>query len=153
VEIRGVTQQHPGIVAAGCLEASKWKCSSDGADFPMSANIQGIQSDLRARSSTGGCSTIFGARSHRAEHPEPAGRNEDKKVVYFVPAKGTQKNWCTRLRTQVAWTACREDAVLLGQDERERTLKKDVWGAKSEPCNIHPKNAIPYVGDGGCRDD
>jgi hypothetical protein len=73
--------------------------------FPMSANIQGIQTDLRAAKLDGWLFYDFRGRDPIAQHilSLPEGMRT-RRWYYFVPAKGTPKKLVHKIESETRRT-------------------------------------------------
>src|SRR5260370_460067 len=112
----------------------------------MSADIQGIQSDLRAAKIDGWLFYDFRGRDPIAQNilSLPAGMRT-RRWFYFVPAKGTPKKLVHKIETQSLAALPGETLYYSAQDEMGKNLKKMFGRAKSVAMQYSTKNAIPYV--------
>src|SRR5260370_9297914 len=112
----------------------------------MSADIQGIQNDLRAAKVDGWLFYDFRGRDPIAQHilSLPEGMRT-RRWFYFVPAKGTPKKLVHKIETQSLAALPGETLYYSAQDELRKNLKKMFGRAKSVAMQYSPKNAIPYV--------
>src|SRR5437660_7947626 len=112
----------------------------------MSADIQGIQSDLRAARIDGWLFYDFRGRDPIAQHilSLPKGMRT-RRWFYFVPAKGTPKKLVHKIEAESLVTLPGETLYYAGQDELRKNLKKMQGRAKNVAMQYSPKNAIPYV--------
>src|SRR2546430_17581508 len=112
----------------------------------MSADIQEIQSDLRAAGIDGWLFYDFRGRDPIAQHilSLPDGMRT-RRWFYFIPAKGTPKKLVHKIETQSLATLPGETLYYSAQDELRKNLKKMFGGAKNVAMQYSPKNAIPYV--------
>src|SRR5437773_1815246 len=112
----------------------------------MSADIQGIQSDLRAAKIGGWLFYDFRGRDPIAQHilSLPQGMRT-RRWFYFIPAKGTPKKLVHKIETQSLATLPGETLYYSAQDELRKNLKKMFGRAKNVAMQYSPKNAIPYV--------
>ncbi len=112
----------------------------------MSADIQGIQSDLRAAKIDGWLFYDFRGRDPIAQHilSLPQGMRT-RRWFYFIPAKGTPKKLVHKIETQSLATLPGETLYYSAQDELRKNLKKMFGRAKNVAMQYSPKNAIPYV--------
>jgi len=112
----------------------------------MSADIQGIQSDLRAAKIDGWLFYDFRGRDPIAQHilSLPGGMRT-RRWFYFVPAKGTPKKLVHKIETQSLAALPGETLYYSAQEELRKNLKKMFGRAKSVAMQYSPKNAIPYV--------
>jgi Xaa-Pro aminopeptidase len=121
-------------------------CEEDGANSPMSAEIQGIQSDLRAAKLQGWLFYDFRGRDPIAQNilNLPAGMRT-RRWFYFVPAKGTPKKLVHKIESESLAALPGETLYYAGQGELRKNVKKILGGAKNVAMQYSPKNAIPYV--------
>src|SRR5438067_9071696 len=112
----------------------------------MSADIQGIQSDLRAARIDGWLFYDFRGRDPIAQHilSLPDGMRT-RRWFYFVPAKGTPKKLVHKIETQSLASLPGETLYYSAQEELRKNLKKMFGRAKNVAMQYSPKNAIPYV--------
>src|SRR6266849_10858091 len=112
----------------------------------MSADIQGIQSDLRAAKIDGWLFYDFRGRDPIAQNilGLPPGMRTQKSF-YFVPAKGTPKKLVHKIETQSLAELSGETMYYSAQDELRKNLKKVFGRARSVAMQYSPKNALPYV--------
>src|SRR5215831_1822648 len=112
----------------------------------MTANIQGIQSDLRAAKLDGWLFYDFRGRDPIAQHilNLPNGMRT-RRWYYFVPAKGTPKKLVHRIESESLAALPGETLYYAKQDELHRNLKKVLGRAKKVAMQYSPKNEIPYV--------
>src|ERR1700682_6068667 len=112
----------------------------------MSADIQGIQSDLRAAKIDGWLFYDFRGRDPIAQHilSLPEGMRT-RRWFYFVPAKGTPKKLAHKIEAQALESLPGETFYYAGLEELEKGLKKILGRAKIVTMQYSPKNAIPYV--------
>src|SRR5258708_33484812 len=112
----------------------------------MSADIQGIQSDLRSAKIDGWLFYDFRGRDPIAQHilSLPEGMRT-RRWFYFVPAKGTPKKLVHKIETQSLAALPGETLYYSAQEELRKNLKKMFGRAKSVAMQYSPKNAIPYV--------
>jgi Xaa-Pro dipeptidase len=112
----------------------------------MSADIQGIQSDLRAAKIGGWLFYDFRGRDPIAQNIlglQPGMRT--RRWFYFVPAKGTPKKLVHKIETQSLAALPGETLYYSAQEELRTNLKKMFGRAKNVAMQYSPKNAIPYV--------
>src|SRR2546425_12795355 len=114
--------------------------------FPMSANIQGIQTDLRAAKLDGWLFYDFRGRDPIAQHilSLPDGMRT-RRWYYFVPAKGTPKKLVHKIESESLAALPGETLYYSAQEELRKNLKKMFGRAKNVAMQYSPKNAIPYV--------
>src|SRR3989475_11948747 len=112
----------------------------------MSADIQGIQRDLRAAKIDGWLFYDFRGRDPIAQRIlNLPGGMRTRRWFYFVPAKGTPKKLVHKIETQSLATLPGDTLYYAAQDELRSNLKKMFGRAKSVAMQYSPKNAIPYV--------
>ena len=112
----------------------------------MSADIQGIQSDLRAAKIGGWLFYDFRGRDPIAQNIlglQPGMRT--RRWFYFVPAKGTPKKLVHKIETQSLAALPGETLYYSAQEELRTNLRKMFGRAKNVAMQYSPKNAIPYV--------
>ncbi len=112
----------------------------------MSADINAIQSDLRAAKLDGWLFYDFRGRDPIAQGilQLPPGMRT-RRWFYFVPAKGTPRKLVHKIETE-SLAALRGDTLFYaGQDELRKNLGKLLGRAKNVAMQYSPKNAIPYV--------
>ncbi len=112
----------------------------------MSADVPGIQRDLRAAKIDGWLFYDFRGRDPIAQNilGLPEGMRT-RRWFYFVPAKGTPKKLVHKIETQSLATLPGDTLYYAAQDELRSNLKKMFGRAKSVAMQYSPKNAIPYV--------
>ncbi len=112
----------------------------------MSADIPGIQRDLRAVKLDGWLFYDFRGRDPIAQHilNLPDGMRT-RRWYYFVPAKGTPKKLVHRIESESLATLPGETLYYAKQDELHKNLKKVLGRAKKVAMQYSPKNEIPYV--------
>ncbi|MGB6833688.1 MAG: M24 family metallopeptidase [Candidatus Acidiferrum sp.] len=112
----------------------------------MSADIQGIQSDLRAAKLDGWLFYDFRGRDPIAQGilKLPPGMRT-RRWYYFVPAKGTPRKLVHMIETESLAALPGETLFYAGQEELRKNLGKLVGRAKNVAMQYSPKNAIPYV--------
>jgi Xaa-Pro dipeptidase len=112
----------------------------------MSADITGIQSDLRAAKLDGWLFYDFRGRDPIAQHvlnlPEAM---RTRRWFYFVPAKGTPKKLVHKIESQSLAALPGETLQYAGQDELRKNVKKILGRARKVAMQYSPKNEIPYV--------
>src|SRR3989442_5494272 len=112
----------------------------------MSADIQGIQSDLRTAKIDGWLFYDFRGRDPIAQNIlglQPGMRT--RRWFYFVPAKGTPKKLVHKIETQSLAALPGETLYYSAQEELRKNLKKLFGRANSVAMQYSPKNAIPHV--------
>jgi Xaa-Pro aminopeptidase len=112
----------------------------------MSANIQGIQSDLRAAKLDGWLFYDFRGRDPIAQHilSLPNGMRT-RRWYYFVPAKGSPTKLVHKIESESLAALPGETLYYARQDELHKNLKKMLGRAKKVAMQYSPKNEIPYV--------
>ena len=112
----------------------------------MSANIQGIQTDLRAAKLDGWLFYDFRGRDPIAQHilSLPDGMRT-RRWYYFVPAKGTPKKLVHKIESESLAALPGETLYYAKQEELHKNLKKVLGRAKKVAMQYSPKNEIPYV--------
>jgi Xaa-Pro aminopeptidase len=112
----------------------------------MSADITGIQSDLRAAKLDGWLFYDFRGRDPIAQHVLnlPEGMRT-RRWFYFVPAKGTPKKLVHKIESQSLAALPGNTLQYAGQDELRKNVKKSLGRARKVAMQYSPKNAIPYV--------
>ena len=112
----------------------------------MSADIPGIQSDLRAAKMDGWLFYDFRGRDPIAQRilDLPEGMRT-RRWFYFIPAKGTPKKLVHKIETQSLAALPGETLYYAGQDELRKNVGKIVGRSKNVAMQYSPKNAIPYV--------
>lgn len=112
----------------------------------MSADINAIQSDLRAAKLDGWLFYDFRGRDPIAQGilQLPAGMRT-RRWYYFVPAKGNPRKLVHKIETESLAALPGETLYYSAQDELRKNLAKLLKGAKTIAMQYSPKNAIPYV--------
>jgi Xaa-Pro aminopeptidase len=112
----------------------------------MSADITGIQSDLRAAKLDGWLFYDFRGRDPIAQGilQLPPGMRT-RRWYYFVPAKGTPRKLVHKIETESLAALPGETLFYAGQEELRKNLGKLLGRAKNVAMQYSPKNAIPYV--------
>jgi Xaa-Pro dipeptidase len=112
----------------------------------MSADITGIQSDLRAAKLDGWLFYDFRGRDPIAQNilQLPPGMRT-RRWYYFVPAKGTPRKLVHKIETESLAALPGETLFYAGQEELRKNLGKLIGRAKNVAMQYSPKNAIPYV--------
>jgi Xaa-Pro dipeptidase len=112
----------------------------------MSAEISGIQSDLRAAKLDGWLFYDFRGRDPIAQRilalPE---HMRTRRWFYFIPAKGTPKKLVHKIESESLAALPGETLYYAGQDELRKNVGKMLGRAKNVAMQYSPKNAIPYV--------
>src|SRR6516162_4098275 len=112
----------------------------------MSANIQGIQNDLRAAKLDGWLFYDFRGRDPLAQRIlklPPAMRT--RRWFYFVSAKGAPRKLVHKIESESLAALPGETLYYAGQDELRKNLQKLLGRAKTVAMQYSPKNEIPYV--------
>ena len=112
----------------------------------MSADINAIQSDLRAAKLDGWLFYDFRGRDPIAQGilQLPPGMRT-RRWFYFVPAKGTPRKLVHKIETESLAALPGDTLFYAGQDELRKNLGKLLGRAKNVAMQYSPKNAIPYV--------
>jgi Xaa-Pro aminopeptidase len=112
----------------------------------MSADIPGIQSDLRAAKLDGWLFYDFRGRDPIAQRilDLPEGMRT-RRWFYFVPAKGTPKKLVHKIEAQSLAALPGDTLYYAGQDELRKNVGKMLGRVKNVAMQYSPKNAIPYV--------
>jgi Xaa-Pro dipeptidase len=112
----------------------------------MSADISGIQSDLRAAKLDGWLFYDFRGRDPIAQGilQLPPGMRT-RRWYYFVPAKGTPRKLVHKIETESLAALPGDTLFYAGQEELRKNLSKLLGRAKNVAMQYSPKNAIPYV--------
>jgi Xaa-Pro dipeptidase len=112
----------------------------------MSAEISGIQSDLRAAKLDGWLFYDFRGRDPIAQRilalPE---HMRTRRWFYFIPAKGTPKKLVHKIESESLAALPGETLYYAGQHELRKNVGKILGRAKNVAMQYSPKNAIPYV--------
>jgi Xaa-Pro dipeptidase len=112
----------------------------------MSADIDGIQTDLRAAKLDGWLFYDFRGRDPIAQGilQLPPGMRT-RRWYYFVPAKGTPRKLVHKIETESLAALPGDTLFYAGQEELRKNLGKLLGRAKNVAMQYSPKNAIPYV--------
>jgi Xaa-Pro dipeptidase len=112
----------------------------------MSADIQGIQNDLRAAKLDGWLFYDFRGRDPIAQRilKLPAGMRT-RRWFYFVPAKGAPHKLVHKIEAESLASLPGETVFYAAQDELRKNLTKILRRAKHVAMQYSPKNEIPYV--------
>jgi Xaa-Pro dipeptidase len=112
----------------------------------MSADIPGMQSDLRAAKLDGWLFYDFRGRDPIAQRilDLPEGMRT-RRWFYFVPAKGTPKKLVHKIEAQSLAALPGDTLYYSGQDELRKNVGKMLGRSKNVAMQYSPKNAIPYV--------
>lgn len=112
----------------------------------MSADIPGIQNDLRAAKLDGWLFYDFRGRDPIAQRilalPE---HMRTRRWFYFIPAKGTPKKLVHKIESESLAALPGETLYYARQDELRKNVGKILGRAKNVAMQYSPKNAIPYV--------
>jgi len=112
----------------------------------MSADINGIQNDLRAAKLDGWLFYDFRGRDPIAQGilQLPPGMRT-RRWYYFVPAKGTPRKLVHKIETESLAALPGDTLFYAGQEELRKNLGRLLGRAKNVAMQYSPKNAIPYV--------
>jgi Xaa-Pro aminopeptidase len=112
----------------------------------MSADVAGIQRDLRAAKLDGWLFYDFRGRDPIAQRilDLPEGMRT-RRWFYFVPAKGTPKKLVHKIEAQSLAALPGDTLYYAGQDELRKNVGKMLGRVKNVAMQYSPKNAIPYV--------
>src|SRR5580704_12099961 len=112
----------------------------------MSADIHGIQNDLRAAKLDGWLFYDFRGRDPIAQTilQLPPGMRT-RRWYYFVPAKGTPRKLVHKIETESLAALPGDTLFYAGQEELRKNVGKLLGRAKNVAMQYSPKNAIPYV--------
>jgi Xaa-Pro dipeptidase len=112
----------------------------------MSADINGIQTDLRAAKLDGWLFYDFRGRDPIAQGilQLPPGMRT-RRWYYFVPAKGTPRKLVHKIETESLAALPGDTLFYASQEELRKNLSKLVGRAKNVAMQYSPQNAIPYV--------
>jgi Xaa-Pro dipeptidase len=112
----------------------------------MSADINGIQNDLRAAKLDGWLFYDFRGRDPIAQGilQLPPGMRT-RRWYYFVPAKGTPRKLVHKIETESLAALPGDTLFYAGQEELRKNLKKLLGRGKKIAMQYSPKNEIPYV--------
>jgi Xaa-Pro dipeptidase len=112
----------------------------------MSADINGIQNDLRAAKLDGWLFYDFRGRDPIAQGilQLPPGMRT-RRWYYFVPAKGTPRKLVHKIETESLAALPGDTLFYAGQEELRKSLKKLLGRGKKVAMQYSPKNEIPYV--------
>jgi Xaa-Pro dipeptidase len=112
----------------------------------MSADVPGIQNDLRAAKLDGWLFYDFRGRDPIAQHilalPD---HMRTRRWFYFIPAKGTPKKLVHKIESESLAALPGDTLYYAGQDELRKNVGKMLGRAKNVAMQYSPKNAIPYV--------
>jgi len=112
----------------------------------MSADINAIQSDLRAAKLDGWLFYDFRGRDPIAQGilQLPPGMRT-RRWYYFIPAKGQPRKLVHKIETESLAALPGETLFYSRQEELRKNLGKLLGRAKNVAMQYSPKNAIPYV--------
>jgi len=112
----------------------------------MGADINGMQSDLRAAKLDGWLFYDFRGRDPIAQGilQLPPGMRT-RRWYYFVPAKGTPRKLVHKIETESLSALPGDTLFYAGQEELRKNLGKLLGRAKNVAMQYSPRNAIPYV--------
>src|SRR5579862_9060343 len=112
----------------------------------MSADISGIQNDLRASKLGGWLFYDFRGRDPIAQRilKLPEGMRT-RRWFYFVPSRGTPKKLVHKIEAQSLGALPGETCYYASLKDLEKGLAKIVGRARTAAMQYSPKNAIPYV--------
>ena len=112
----------------------------------MSADIQGIQSDLRAAKLDGWLFYDFRGRDPIAQRilQLPEGMRT-RRWFYFVPAKGTPTKLVHKIESGSLASLPGDTLYYAAQEELRKNVGKLVGRGKKVAMQYSPKNEIPYV--------
>jgi Xaa-Pro dipeptidase len=112
----------------------------------MSADIPGIQSDLRTAKLDGWLFYDFRGRDPIAQRvlQLPDGMRT-RRWFYFVPAKGAPRKLVHKIEAESLASLPGETLYYAAQDELRNNLAKVLRRAKRVAMQYSPKNEIPYV--------
>jgi Xaa-Pro dipeptidase len=112
----------------------------------MSADIPGIQNDLRAAKLDGWLFYDFRGRDPIAQRvlQLPDGMRT-RRWFYFVPAKGAARKLVHKIEAESLASLPGETLYYAAQDELRNNLAKMLRRAKRVAMQYSPKNEIPYV--------
>jgi Xaa-Pro dipeptidase len=112
----------------------------------MSADIPGIQNDLRAAKLDGWLFYDFRGRDPIAQRilQLPEGMRT-RRWFYFVPAKGVPRKLVHKIEAESLASLPGETLYYAAQDELRKNLAKILRRARSVAMQYSPKNEIPYV--------
>jgi len=112
----------------------------------MSADIQGMQADLREAKVDGWLFYDFRGRDPIAMRilKLPEGLRT-RRWFYLVPAKGTPKKLVHKIEAESLASLPGETLYYAGQDELHKNLKRILGRVKHVAMQYSPKNAVPYV--------
>ena len=113
----------------------------------MTADIQGIQSDLRAAKLDGWLFYDFRGRDPIALRilQLPDGMRT-RRWFYFVPAKGRPQKLVHKIESESLASLPGDTLYYAAQDELWENVGKMLGRAKNIAMQYSPRNAIPYVG-------
>lgn len=112
----------------------------------MSADITGIQSDLRAAKLDGWLFYDFRGRDPIAQRilKLPEGMRT-RRWFYFIPATGTPRKLVHKIETHALDSLPGEALHYASLEELQKLLRKMMGRSRKVAMQYSPKNAIPYV--------
>ncbi|OLB32967.1 MAG: hypothetical protein DMG41_18455 [Acidobacteria bacterium] len=112
----------------------------------MTANLQGMQADLRAAKLDGWLFCDFRGRDPIAQNIlNLPNAMRTRRWYYFVPAKGEPKKLVHKIESESLAALPGDTVYYAAQDELHKNLKKILGRAKKVAMQYSPKNGIPYV--------
>jgi Xaa-Pro aminopeptidase len=112
----------------------------------MSADIKGIQKDLRAAKLDGWLFYDFRGRDPIAQHIlQLPTLMRTRRWFYFVPATGAPRKLVHKIESEALATLPGETLHYASQDELWKNVGKLVGRAKKVAMQYSPRNEIPYV--------
>ena len=112
----------------------------------MTANIQGMQADLRAAKLDGWLFCDFRGRDPIAQNIlNLPSAMRTRRWYYFVPAKGEPKKLVHKIESESLAALPGDTVYYAAQEELHKNLKKILGRAKKVAMQYSPKNEIPYV--------
>jgi Xaa-Pro dipeptidase len=112
----------------------------------MTANLQGMQADLRAAKLDGWLFCDFRGRDPIAQNIlNLPNAMRTRRWYYFVPAKGKPKKLVHKIESESLAALPGDTVYYAAQDELHKNLKKILGRAKKVAMQYSPKNGIPYV--------
>jgi Xaa-Pro dipeptidase len=128
------------------MNGSTETLQAEGRFLNMSADINGIQNDLRAAKLGGWLFYDFRGRDPIAQGilQLPPGMRT-RRWYYFVPAKGTPRKLVHKIETESLAALPGDTLFYAGQEELRKNLAKLLRSTKNVAMQYSPRNAIPYV--------
>jgi Xaa-Pro dipeptidase len=112
----------------------------------MSADIKGIQKDLRAARLDGWLFYDFRGRDPIAQHIlQLPPRMRTRRWFYFIPASGVPKKLVHKIESESLSALPGETLYYASQDELWKNVGKLVGRARKVAMQYSPRNEIPYV--------